>query len=67
MIEEAMSITPVVLLLVILLFGFDLTEHARDLAGTTITAYNKAISLLLRISRAHRIYRKREMQAARGY
>src|SRR5205814_10202124 len=49
--EQAMSITLIIFVLVILLFGFDLTEHARDLAGTTITAYNKAISLLLRISR----------------
>ena len=59
MIDKAMSITPIILVLVILLFGFDSTEHARDLAGTRTTVYNKSISLISRISRAHRIQRKR--------
>ena len=35
MIEEAMSITPIIFVLVILLFGFDSTEHARNFAGTS--------------------------------
>jgi len=33
MMEEAMSIAVILFLLIILLFGFDSTEHARDLAG----------------------------------
>jgi len=59
MMEGAMSVAVILFLLIILLFGFDSTEHARDLARTTIAAYNRSISSLLGMSRAHRIQRKR--------
>ena len=36
-----MTITPLVLALIILLFGFDSTRTGQDPAGTTITADNK--------------------------
>ena len=40
MIEEAMSITPIIFVLMILLFGFDSTGRSRP-AGDTITASKK--------------------------
>jgi hypothetical protein len=58
MIEEAMSMTPIIFVLVIFLFGFDSAGNTRP-DENAITAYNKSISLLSRISRAHRIQRKR--------
>jgi hypothetical protein len=36
MIEEAMSITPIIFILIILLFGFDSTEHVRTQLGLKI-------------------------------
>jgi hypothetical protein len=59
MIEEAMTLAPIIFVLVILLFGFDSAGQVQDPPENTITAYNKSISLLSRISRAHRIQRKR--------
>jgi len=41
MIEEAMSLTPIIFVLVILLFGFDSTGQVKT-AGNTITATKKA-------------------------
>jgi hypothetical protein len=58
MMEGAMSIALILFLLIILLFGFDSTEHARDLARTN-RGLQQTISLLLGMSRAHRIQRKR--------
>ena len=40
MIEEAMSLTPIIFVLVILLFGFDSTGQVKT-AGNTITARKK--------------------------
>ena len=44
--EQAMSITPIIFVLIILLFGFDSIGKSRP-DENTITAYNKSISLLL--------------------